>query len=115
MAAVDFLHQENPPTCAGVEPTNLGYRSHGVELGLDDRNGQLFPAASSLCHTSSTVFRERSGGPDSQQLINRCFRWVTGMETVQARVTIEYFVYREMSEHNVWSCFILLKDGVWQA
>ncbi|GFX52455.1 hypothetical protein TNCV_4324721 [Trichonephila clavipes] len=24
MAAADFLHQENPPTCAGIEPATLG-------------------------------------------------------------------------------------------
>lgn len=62
--------------------------------------GNLFHAASSLCHT----FHIRWRGVVGQSLRNPwpwCFQWITDLETIRARTAIEYPAYRRRSEYDM--------------
>ncbi|GFW94438.1 hypothetical protein TNCV_2701591 [Trichonephila clavipes] len=68
MAAVDFLHHENPPTWSGVEPATLGADGQRQTNHATQPTGRRL---SSLNNLSSLriVMRERSFKPNSFKFV----------------------------------------------
>lgn len=100
----------NTKTCFPCRYKVLYLLRHEFELDVDDRNWQFIPCCfKSMPHY---IIHVNWRVVNSQQCMDRCFQWLTDLETAQTKVALEYLVYFGRSEHDVQNMACV---GLWQA